>query len=235
MWTRAELKYNAKINFKRNYWSCVGASILMTLLGGVAGGGAGGSSSTVDSGRLTDTFTDGSAGNWVFLGIVAAVLVFAFLLSVFVGSAIEVGGSQFFIANRAERPTLGRVFGAFRSGHYGNIVLTIFLRDLYIMLWTCLFVIPGLVKSYEYLMVPYILAENPGMDRKAVFAISKRMMDGEKMNAFILDLSFVGWYIVTAVTFGLAGIFYVQPYYQATMTELYAYNRGKAYEEGYIR
>ncbi len=70
---------------------------------------------------------------------------------------------------------------------------------------------------------------------KEAFAISKRMMDGEKMNAFILELSFFGWYLVGVLTCGLAIIFYVQPYFEATMTEFYAYNKGKAYNEGYIR
>ena len=71
--------------------------------------------------------------------------------------------------------TFGNLLDGFKSGHYGNIVLTIFLRDLFISLWTLLLVIPGIVKIYEYLMVPYILAENPAMDRKSAFAISKRM------------------------------------------------------------
>ena len=85
------------------------------------------------------------------------------------------------------------ILDGFRSGHYGNIVLTMFLRDLYIVLWTLLFIVPGIVKSYEYMMVPYILAENPGMDQKEVFQISREMMNGQKWNAFVLDLSFIGW------------------------------------------
>lgn len=84
-------------------------------------------------------------------------------------------------------------------------------------------------------MIPYILAENPGMDRREAFKISKKMMDGEKWDVFILQLSFIGWYFVSGFTCGLAGIFYVRPYVEATMTELYAYNKGKAYQEGYIR
>ena len=73
------------------------------------------------------------------------------------------------------------------------------------------------------------------MDNKEAFAISKRMMMGQKMNAFVLDLSFIGWHFVSALTFGLAGIFFVRPYYQATFAELYSVNRTRAYQEGYIR
>ena len=84
-------------------------------------------------------------------------------------------------------------------------------------------------------MVPYILAENPAMDRKSAFAISKRMMDGEKLKAFELTLSFLGWYFLSLITCGIVGIFYVNPYAEATMAELYAYNKAKAFREGYIR
>ena len=84
-------------------------------------------------------------------------------------------------------------------------------------------------------MVPYILAENPGMDHKEAFLISKKMMMGQKWNVFVLDLSFIGWRILEAITFGIVGVFYVEPYYQATMAELYAANRAIAYQNGYIR
>ena len=76
-----------------------------------------------------------------------------------------------------------------------------FLRDLFTALWSLLLVVPGIVKHYEYLMVPYIIAENPAMDYKEAFQISKQMMDGEKMEAFIMDLSFLGWYLLTSCNF----------------------------------
>ncbi len=121
------------------------------------------------------------------------------------GNLLEVGGKRFFVLNKTENPTVGTMFDAFRSGHYVNIVLTMFLRELFTSLWTLLLVIPGIVKHYEYLMIPYILAENPGMDRKEAFQISKRMMDGQKMETFILDLSFLGWDILTVITCGMVG------------------------------
>ncbi len=73
------------------------------------------------------------------------------------------------------------------------MLLRSFGRDLYTVLWTLCLIIPGIVKSYEYKMIPYILAENPRILRKRAFEISKNMMDGEKWNAFVIDLSFIGW------------------------------------------
>lgn len=90
------------------------------------------------------------------------------------------GGYRFFILNQTAQPGIGTLLDGFRSGHYVNIVLTMFLRDLFTTLWSLLLVVPGIVKHYEYLMVPYIIAENPAMDYKEAFQISKQMMDGEK-------------------------------------------------------
>ena len=96
-----------------------------------------------------------------------------------------------------------------------------FLMDLFTALWTLLFVIPGIIKSYEYKMIPYLLAEDPEMSYQDAFAKSKEMMHGQKWNAFVLDLSFIGWHILSAFTLGILGIFYVMPYYYQTSAELY--------------
>lgn len=248
MWTREQLKSNAKMNMKRNYWSCVAVAFIMSVVegAGAAGGARSGSQTSVSDGSFEYNSYYG-VGHHVDIGgvfsglapvimaIAVVLLIFGFLLTVFVGNVLRIGANRFFVLNRTEMVRTGTIFDGFRSGHYGNIVLTMFLKELYIMLWTLLFIIPGIIKSFEYMMVPYILAENPGMDQREAFAISKRMMDGEKMSAFVLELSFIGWYLLAGITCGLAGIFYVLPYYEATIAELYAYNKGKAFHEGYIQ
>ena len=168
------------------------------------------------------------------IAIVAVLLVFGLLLNIFIGNVLRIGANKFFVQNRTEIVRTGTIFDGFRSGHYGNIVLTMFLKDLYVTLWTFVLIIPGIIKELEYMMVPYILAENPGMGQREAFEISRRMMDGEKWNAFVLQLSFIGWYLLSGITCGIVGIFYVNPYVEATMAELYAYNKGKAFHEGYI-
>ena len=234
--TRERLKTNGRIAFKKNYWSCVAVAVIMGIITGLSGvnGGRAGGSASQNSLYGTDGF------GYLFAGLaitMAAIIVTLIILAleIFVGSLLEVGGKRFFVLNKTENPTVGTIFDAFRSGHYVNVVLVMFLKNLFTSLWTLLFVIPGIVKHYEYLMIPYILAENPGMDRKEAFQISKRMMDGQKMETFILDLSFIGWILLSAITCGIVGIFYVNPYREATFAELYAFNKAKAYEEGYIR
>ena len=92
---------------------------------------------------------------------------------------------------------------------------------IFTVLWSLLFIIPGIVKAYEYMMIPYLLADNPQMTKEQAFAESKRMMQGQKWKAFVLDLSFIGWYILSGLTLGILAIFYVSPYVNATHAALY--------------
>lgn len=220
--------------FKKNYVSAVVVALLMGIFGTVSG---------ESSARRVSENSDIYNGNLfnvgmitgLLAGIATVVILIVLVAKVFVGNLLKMGGYRFFILNQTAQPGIGTLLDGFRSGHYVNIVLTMFLRDLFTALWSLLLVVPGIVKHYEYLMVPYIIAENPAMDYKEAFQISKQMMDGEKMEAFIMDLSFLGWYLLSAVTCGLLAIFYVNPYVQASFAEMYTFNKQKAYQEGYIR
>lgn len=234
MWNRAELKMRGNMAFKKNYVSAVVVALLMGIFGTVSG---------ESSARRVSENSDIYSGNLfnvgmitgLLAGIATVVILIVLVAKVFVGNLLKMGGYRFFILNQTAQPGIGTLLDGFRSGHYVNIVLTMFLRDLFTTLWSLLLVVPGIVKYYEYLMVPYIIAENPAMDYKEAFQISKQMMDGEKMEAFIMDLSFLGWYLLSVVTCGLLAIFYVNPYVQASFAEMYTFNKQKAYQEGYIR
>ena len=197
--------------FKKNYVSAVVVALLMGIFGTVSG---------ESSARRVSENSDIYSGNLfnvgmitgLLAGIATVVILIVLVAKVFVGNLLKMGGYRFFILNQTAQPGIGTLLDGFRSGHYVNIVLTMFLRDLFTTLWSLLLVVPGIVKHYEYLMVPYIIAENPAMDYKEAFQISKQMMDGEKMEAFIMDLSFLGWYLLSAVTCGLLAIFYVNRY-----------------------
>ncbi len=206
MWNRAELKMRGNMAFKKNYVSAVVVALLMGIFGTVSG---------ESSARRVSENSDIYSGNLfnvgmitgLLAGIATVVILIVLVAKVFVGNLLKMGGYRFFILNQTAQPGIGTLLDGFRSGHYVNIVLTMFLRDLFTTLWSLLLVVPGIVKHYEYLMVPYIIAENPAMDYKEAFQISKQMMDGEKMEAFIMDLSFLGWYLLSAVTCGLLAIF----------------------------
>lgn len=131
----------------------------------------------------------------------------------------EVGNCSFYMEGHYKEPKFRTLITAFEK-NYLNTVLIQFLRHLKIFLWSLLFIIPGVIKSYETFMVPYLLAENPDIDRREIFVLSRRMMDGNKMNLFILNLSFIGWMFLSMLTSGLAYIFFVGPYYDASLANM---------------
>lgn len=231
MWTRSELKTRGKLAFKANYWSCVLVALIMTIVSAAAGGSSSsGGSDDAASGADIGSIISGAASEVgmseasfyaLLAGIVGVGLIIAIVISLFIKNVLVVGCDSFFLQNaKAQKPTVKEVLGGF-SSNYLNIVITMFLKGLFISLWTLLFVIPGIIKAYEYRMIPYLLAENPEMTWKEAFAVSKQMMSGNKWNAFVLDLSFLGWYILSAFTCGILAVFWTNPYVFATDAELY--------------
>lgn len=221
MWTRAVLKDNAKKFFKFNYWKMVLVSLVLAI---ATVGGSGSSTSTQE-----DLESSGIAYMppeellQFVLGFLIAftfVMVAALVISTFLLNPLIVGAQRFFVVSHYRKAELGELGFAF-SNRYMNIVKVMFLRNMYTFFWTLLFIIPGLIKAYEYRMIPYILAENPGISSKEAFAMSKQMMDGNKWEAFVLDLSFFGWLLLGTLTCGLLLVFYVYPYIFMTDAELY--------------
>lgn len=241
-WIRSDLKQRGKTAFRKNYWAAVIVSLILVIVTAAGGNGtARGASHTTEYSYQTET-ADVTVGGFdsvqgvvesirfspvgvlvamLSIGLIIALACITILLKVFLGNLLEVGGKGFYVENLYSNPRVGRVLAPFNSGHYWNVVKVMFCRDLFVVLWSLLLVIPGIIKSYEYRMIPYLLAEYPDMPREEAFAASKDMMNGEKWNAFVLDLSFIGWNILSGITFGLVGLFYSNPYIDATNAELY--------------
>ena len=237
MWTRSELKARAREILNLNYWKAVLVSLIYMFLTGGGGGSAGASGSGNSEGTTSsigNTFSDLSSE--AVAGIIFAVILFlvvffiifalAFAFSLFVFTPLQVGCHRFFIRCEHGNASLNDVVFAY-SGCYLNVVKTMFFYSLYLTLWTLLFIIPGIIKGLEYRMIPYILAENPNISTKEAFALSKRMMDGEKWNAFVLDWSFFGWNLLSVFTCCILAIFYVAPYQNLTNAQLYAVLKNK--------
>ena len=93
-------------------------------------------------------------------------------------------------------------------------------KEIYTILWS-LTIIWGIVKHYEYKMIPYILAENPEIDSKDCFKLSKDMTNGYKFTMFKLDLSLILWYLLSYITLGLSNIFYFNPYKESINANVY--------------
>lgn len=161
-------------------------------------------------------------------GAIALTLFIFSLLYITLGYALEVGKSRFFLDGFKGDASINRLFSTFNSTEYFSIVKTQFLRKLYEFLWTLLLVIPGIIKSYEYRLVPYILAEEPNLPSNEVISKSRDLTYGHKMDIFVLDLSFIGWVLLGGLLCGI-GIIFVNPYIAATEARLYNVLAGNDY------
>ncbi len=229
MWLRSELKDRAKWVLNNCYWKAVLVSLVLAVTASGVGGSIGGTNSSMrrdmshtvyDNGGMEDLFYIINALAIVFLFVLIIVLIVGIVVGIFLINPLEVNAKRFFVISRVQPADLSELGFCFKNS-YMNVVKVQFLRGLYSSLWSLLFIIPGIIKAYEYRMIPYILAENPEMPSEEVFRISKDMMYGEKWNTFVLDLSFLGWKFLSLFTCGLLSIFYVNPYKNLTNVELY--------------
>lgn len=156
----------------------------------------------------------------VFLIVFFIVLAVIMAVDIFLINPFDVGGKRFMRKSIEDVAQVKEI--AFAYDHsYKNVVKVMFFRDLHILLWALLFIIPGIVKMYQYLMVPYLLSEYPDMEYHEALARSRDMMEGNKWKAFVLGLSFILWDFLGAITLGVVKIFYVNPYRNLTFAALY--------------
>lgn len=105
-------------------------------------------------------------------------------------------------------------------GNWLHVVWGMVLSTIYIFLWTLLLIIPGIIKSYSYALTPYILVEHPEMSANEAIEESMRLMDGHKFDLFYLQLSFIGWAILSILSLGL-GFFWLIPYQMTAQAAFY--------------
>ena len=178
----------------------------------------------------------GESDNIVPVIAVSSVMLFLILIIGTVGlmvlalvlNPLHVGARKFFIQNASDPETkvdgmnVGSVFGK----NYRDIVFSMLGTQLINLLWGLLLVIPGIYKAYCWRLVPFIIADEPDISGKEARARSASMMNGSKWASFVLDLSFIGWKLVGAITFGIVNIVFTNPYEAATDTELYLTLKG---------
>jgi|SRR5690625_2288142 len=104
--------------------------------------------------------------------------------------------------------------------NFVNTLTTYLLKMVFIFLWSLLFVIPGIIKTFSYAMTDYILVDNPDLTANEAIKESQKMMNGNKLRLFILHLSFIGWYLLSILTLGI-GLVFLIPYIKAAETAFY--------------
>ena len=222
MWTRQELKERAKIAFKANYWRNVLVAFILGLLttgySVVSMTTNDGSEDPAATSDFLSRLTPGQAA--ALAGGSIVLIIICVLLDIFVFNPLQIGCYAFFKDNvKTHNTEVGIVTVGFND--YGRKFLTMLLMSLYVFFWSLLFIIPGIIKSYSYRMVPFLVQDHPELAPNEVITRSRAMMDGQKMDTFLLDLSFIGWFLLSCITLGLVGIFWTRPYFYNTNAALY--------------
>ena len=158
----------------------------------------------------------------------AATTILPAIGALIVIGPLEYGQAYIFLKQARDRQPvqLGDMFRGFQDD-FGGTFLIGFLSQLFVALWSLLFLIPGIVKSYAYSMAYYVKLDHPDYGWKACIDESRRLMNGHKWEKFVLDLSFLGWILVGALCLGV-GTLWVTPYMAATEAQFYEYVRSSA-------
>ncbi len=212
-----------------------GKSILIGLIAVALGGATSGgnfSFGSVGSGGSSSEGSGESVGGMdmenlipvflISLGIVLVIFTIAFIVSLaytFFGGIIETGYYKYNLelVDYGD-PGFNHLFGYFPR--WKTLGLCALLRTLYITLWTLLFIIPGIIATYNYAMTPFILAEDPTVGPNEAIERSKRLMYGHRWELFCLNFSFIGWHLLCILSCGI-GYIWLTPYRYAALAEFY--------------
>lgn len=169
---------------------------------------------------ILQSISDGNIGTVLLVvGIALFISLVALAVHIIVGGLVSPGYSRFNLNLIDNRDTeIRNLFEYFN--YWKSLAIAQFWRTLYTFLWSLLFVIPGIIASYRYAMTPYILAEFPMTEPKEAIEASKKLMDGNKYRLFCLDMSFIGWHILCALSLGI-GYLWLNPYVNAAKADFY--------------
>jgi uncharacterized membrane protein len=245
MWSRERFKSRAKQVLKGNYWLTLGGYLTVSVIVwfasvivftifefvlvafGVGGGFAANSLYSIG-------YSLGAALAGGVLFLIAYLLLYAviFGIVIFLSSPLQVGFNKFLLESRKGNRSFENVFSSFNKKRYSGVVKGMAWQVLFTFLWTLLFCIPGIIKTFSYYAVPYILADNPKIDYRRALKLSMKMTDGYKLDIFALELSFIGWVLLGEICCFI-GVAFITPYIAATNAEMYAHIRKNALEKGY--
>ena len=225
MWNRKEIKALGKEKMMGNYFRCLAAGLVYWFFFG--------SSGSIVFNRSQDLMNEikndpDFINLLVFiLAVFGVLIVIGILIRLFLYNPLEVGCNRFFLANQDAPAELGELGFSFKN-NYKSAALGLFLRDLFMFIGFCLFIIPGIVLAYMFRMVPFILADDPQCGGFEAIKRSMAMMRGHKWRAFIFDLSFIGWGILSLISCGAVSVFYLTPYKMNADAALYNAIKGEA-------
>ncbi|MFR9109796.1 MAG: DUF975 family protein [Bifidobacterium pseudocatenulatum] len=165
----------------------------------------------------------------VILSLAVYIFIFVWL---FIQETYRIVMARMLLEGRSyNKLPASRFFYPIHTRKWPRMAWTMFVENVFLFLWS-LTIVGFFIKQYSYRMVPYIVAENPNIEALDAIRLSRRMMKGHKWECFVADCSFLGWYLLNLITFGLSGIFYSNGYNAAFFAEYYVYVRSMAKTTG---
>ena len=162
--------------------------------------------------------TDEAAVVVMLLGALALL----YLFQIFVAGVCRTVVIRMFLEGRCYEKVPGqRIWFLLRVKKWCHVAVANFVAGVFLTLWS-LTLIGGIIKSYSYHLVPYILAENPAIKALDAITLSRKLMKGHKWECFLLELSFLGWDLLGIITLGLSNVLFTAPYKMAVFGEYYA-------------
>ena len=222
--TSSELRAMARRNLEGTWGISVGVALVAALLGGLIVG----TGSNINFNFNEDTVRNLPPIFWTVLMPLVSLAGLLGIVSFILGGTVELGYAKFLL-KQYDRKQLqfSDLFSQFER--FGTGFAQKFLRTLYSCLWALLLVIPGIVKGLSYAMTPFILEEHPEMTASEAIKASMKLMDGHKMDLFILGLTFIGWEILACLTMGI-GFLFLNPYMNAAYAAFYRNISGQRQE-----
>ena len=213
--TSSELRAIARRNLEGTWGISVGVALVAAILGGLIVG----TGSNINFNFNEDTVRNLPPIFWTVLLPLASLAGLLGIVSFILGGTVELGYAKFLL-KQYDRKQLqfSDLFSQFER--FGTGFAQQFLRVLFTTLWMLLFIIPGIVKGLSYAMTPFILEEHPEMTASEAIKASQKLMDGHKMDLFILGLTFIGWQILACLTMGI-GFLFLNPYINAAYAAFY--------------
>ena len=211
-----QIRQKARENLAPNWGLSIGVAAVAALLGGLMAGSSFLPNLDVDVGKRIF-----GSWNWEIIegfriSFSNGILGFAAFI---IGGVLDLGYAQFLLKQHdGQGPQFDDLFSQF--DRFGTGFAQQFLRTLYTVLWSLLLIVPGIIAALSYAMTPYILAEHPDLTASEAIARSKQLMDGHKMDLFVLYLTFIGWDLLAALTLNLGNLA-LNPYKNAAITVFY--------------
>lgn len=220
----ADFRADARYALSGRWAGAIGTTLVATLLGAnvLMSGTSSIAGSAANQGDSYQRLAEGMPAEAAVLAVVIAagsVIAAVGIIRFIIGGFVSLGLIQYNMnLIDGKNAQFSDLFS--KSSLLGKALWLRIRMAIFTFLWTLLFIIPGIVKSYSYSMSGFIMAENPEIDAREAMKVSMQMMNGNKWRLFCLELSFIGWGFLCILTLGI-GFLWLEPYVNAAYASFY--------------